>query len=124
MHVISATRSEKFGKTPGPRPCNVEPWVIDGTSTVNKTDRTTVSIHSYHPTDYPSLGPEGGGNRCEKYCKKKSKFEVKRNGCMPILQGISPVGRDDGGRSYAALASGRSRSRLATSRNWGILRAR
>ena len=31
-------------------------------------------------------------------------LQSKRSGCVPNMQGASPVGRDRGGRSYAAQA--------------------
>ena len=41
--------------------------VVEGGSTINKMDQTTVSIHSYHFSIYPSRGPDGSGHKWGKY---------------------------------------------------------
>ena len=35
--------------------------------------------------------------------------KVMRRGCVPNLRGASPVGRDEGGRSYATQTVGKGR---------------
>ena len=36
-------------------------------------------------------------------------LQIKERGCVPNLQGASPVGCDDGNRPYAARTDGRGR---------------
>ena len=82
------------------------PKVIEGSSTVNLTDWTTVSILSNclitRPKQVPTAVETRAGNT-EKDIEHQHKGE---GGRVPNLRGASPFGRDGGGRSYAARTDG------------------
>ena len=47
--------------------------------------------------------------------RNKRNFKIRKRGCMPNLQGASPIYRDDGGNSYEAWMIDRGRLGRATS---------
>ena len=67
-----------------------------------------VSIHSSRLITRPTLYPDGvetsAGNT-----ERNIVLQRKERGCKPNLRGASPVGRDEGGRSYATHTVSRGR---------------